>query len=314
MRRFSFCVGTFLFLCALTLSTAAGQMAGSRLGAEDGGQPIRNVPSLPTLDHHAVERYIAIDGRAEVRVRPTEIRIVLAITSERPSAPECRAEIEEQIRKLKADWLALGITAENIVEDFISVLPMYEWAIEERGGRDVGVEKKNGFRMQTNIHLAVPNDETAPQAFTVAFQHGVADIIGFDYWSRELDGVKIEARNQAVQSARGKADALFSDLLGGSPPIINLQEQTTIFYPESLYHSFVNTYQEGLNYTWRQDIPFLRAHRPRNTYYRGLFSDGDIQPRELPMNPEISVISTVRLYYESPAAKNAGPQDDENDD
>ena len=45
--------------------------------------------------------------------------------------------------------------------------------------------------------------------------------------------------------------------------------------------------------------------RPRNTYYRGLYTDGDMQPSELPMQPEISVISTVRLYFESPAAKRA---------
>jgi hypothetical protein len=53
---------------------------------------------------------------------------------------------------------------------------------------------------------------------------------------------------------------------------------------------------------FNRNVPFIHASRPRNTYYRGLYSDGDIQPRDLPMNPEISVISTVRLYFKSPAA------------
>jgi hypothetical protein len=47
------------------------------------------------------------------------------------------------------------------------------------------------------------------------------------------------------------------------------------------------------------------GHRPRNTYYRGLYMDGDIQASQLAMEPEISVVSTVRLYYESPAAARA---------
>jgi hypothetical protein len=53
---------------------------------------------------------------------------------------------------------------------------------------------------------------------------------------------------------------------------------------------------------FNRNVPFIHASRPRNTYYRGLYSDGDVQPRDLPMNPEISVVSTVRLYFKSPAA------------
>ena len=57
-------------------------------------------------------------------------------------------------------------------------------------------------------------------------------------------------------------------------------------------------------------VHLLNRYRLRNTYYRGLYADGDVQPRELPMTPEISVISTVRLYFKSPAAvgkKKAAP-------
>lgn len=46
----------------------------------------------------------------------------------------------------------------------------------------------------------------------------------------------------------------------------------------------------------------LQGQRPKNTYYRGFHSNGDIQPRDLPMKPGISVVSTVRLYFESSAA------------
>jgi hypothetical protein len=87
--------------------------------------------------------------------------------------------------------------------------------------------------------------------------------------------------------------------------VINVQEQTTVHYPESLYHSFVNSHDEEFTTGWRRDTPFIRAHRPRNTYYCGLDFDGDIRARKLPMRPEISVVSNVRLYFESPAAKRA---------
>ncbi len=288
-----------LVLC-LSESASWAQFGGSRAGVESNSEA---VAGLPMLERQVVEGFIALDGRAEVRVRPTEIRIVLAVTSEGLTAQECNGLINEALIKLKKSWLEMGIPAESAVEDFIAVLPLYQWELEKRGNSDIGVEKKVGFRMQTNVHLAVPNDATASKALTMAFEQGVTDIIAFDYWSKELDDFKSQARELAVKAARSKSELLFAAVFDSVPPVINIQEQTTIRYPESLYHSFVNTYAEELETGWRRDTPVIRAYRPRNTYYRGLYSDGDVQPRELPMHPEISVISNVRLYFESPASK-----------
>ena len=291
----------FLLTC-LPVPALFGQFGGSRAGLKNNA---RGIPPLTHLEREIAEGYIAIEGRAEIRVRPTEIRIVLAVTSQGETAQKCQQTIAATVARLKTAWSKLQIAPANIVEDFIAVLPLYEWNLEKRGGIDVGVEKRVGFRMQTNIHLAVPNDATAPAAFTAAFEQGVTDIIAFDYWSRELDSIKGKARAQAVKAARGKSDILLGALFDERPPVINVQEQTTIRYPESLYHSFVNSYEEDVTPAQRRTTPLIRAYRPRNTYYRGLNSDGDIQARELPMHPEISVVSTVRLYFESPAAKRA---------
>ena len=281
-------------------------MVGSRGGAEmlsgAGSNPVTST-NLPVLGREVVESFIAIDGRAEVRLPPTEIRIVLAVTSEGKTAQECQTAIDAAIAQLKTVWSRMGIPAEKIVEDFIAILPVYEWSIEERSGVDVGVEKSAGFRMQTNIHVAVPDDSTAARALNAAFAQEVTDIIAFDYWSKELDKIKVEARKQAVKAAREKADLLLTALFDTAPPVINVQEETTVVYPESLYQSFTNTYEQDVSMSgWRRDIPFIRAYRPRNTYYRGLDFDGDVRAPELPLRPEISVVSTVRLYFESGAA------------
>ncbi len=271
------------------------------------------VADLPVLAREVAESFIAIDGRAEIRVRPTEIRIVLAVTSEGQTAQQCQQAIDETMSKLKQSWTAVGIPGENIVEDFIAVLPVYDWNIEKRGGGDVGIETKSGFRMQTNVHLAVPNDANAAKAFSLAFEQGVTDIIAFDYWSRDLDEVKVKAREQALQAARSKSDVMLAALFEIRPSVINVQEQTIVRYPESLYESFVNSYGGEVTPPWRRELPFIKAYRPRNTYYRGLHSDGDIQPRELPMHPEISVVSTVRLYFESPATQHVDKEDEQED-
>jgi uncharacterized protein YggE len=201
-----------------------------------------------------------------------------------------------------AAWTTLGIAAEKVHVDFIAVLPRYEWRLEKRGDVDVGVEQKAGYRMQSNLHLAVESEAQAQAALARAFAEGVTDIIAFDYLSDELDAIKLKAREQALTAARTKADLLLA-VLPDRPRVINLQERTDVRYPESMYQSFSNAYDEQVTPAYRSDVPFLRAYRPQNTYYRGLHSDSDIQPAELPMRPEISVVSTVRLYFESPSAQ-----------
>jgi uncharacterized protein YggE len=274
-------------------------MGGSRAGVEAAEQAMLD---LPPLDPKVAMSYITLDGRAETRVRPSEIRIVLAVTAEGETAQSCQQAVAATIERLKAAWSRVKIAPENIVVDFIAILPSYHWSLEKRDNVEVGVEKKSGYRMQSNIHVAVPNSSQAEAVLAQAFSEGVTDIIAFDYWSRDLDAVKVQVRQEAVKAARAKVDALLGTLFSEKPPIINVQEKTTVRYPESMYASFRASNEEVVNEDWRRNVTLIHAYRPRNTYYRGLSSDGDIQPRELPMRPEISVISTVRLYFKSPAA------------
>lgn len=296
----SLCVAAVLLVAALvSVPLAIGQMVGSRGGAEPTAD---GVADLPLLDSTAAEGYITIEGRAEVRVRPTDVRMVLAVTSEAEMAPKCQQSIDTAIDGLRAAWAKMGIGPERVVVDFIAVLPRYEWVAAKHGDIDAEVEKKVGYRMQTNVHLAAHGEAEARAALSKALDQGITDIIAFDYWSKDLDDVKVKVRGEAVKAARGKADLLLGTLFADRPLVINVQEQTTVRYPESLYHSFTNTLEETVTGGYRRDVPYIGAYRPRNTYYRGLYIDGDVQPHELPMNPEISVISTVRLYFKSPAA------------
>jgi len=298
-------LAVFFALASLPAPLALGQLAGSRAGLAEqrGAVEAGPVADLPPLDPEIAQGYIAIDGRAVVRVRATEIRVVMAVTGEGQTAQECRQTVEATLQRLTAAWAKMGIAPEKLVVDFIAVLPRYEWRVENRDGVDVNVEKKAGYRMQTNVHLAAKNESEAQAAINRAFEQGVADILGFDYWSKDLDDIKVTARAQALKAARSKADVLLGAMFEKRPRAINVQEQTVVRYPESLYHSFTNTYAEAMTPSLRRDMPLIHAQRPRNTYYRGLVGDGDVQPRELPMAPEISVVSTVRLYFASPAAK-----------
>lgn len=245
--------------------------------------------------------YITVEGTATLRVKPTQIRLVLAVTSQGETAQECQTASQEKVAALRRQWQQLDIPPENIVEDFIAVLPTYRWDPEERDGTKVLVEHRDGYRMQTNLHLAVPTEEEAMEAIRQAFALDVSDIITFDYWADGLDEKKREARKLALKTAREKAETLLS-AFDQKPAPINVQEFTTLRFPRSNYRTFTNALEEEVR-NWSSSTPRIRAFRPKLTFYDDVDLNADVRPDELAMHPEISVISQVRLYYESPGRR-----------
>ena len=58
-----------------------------------------------------------------------------------------------------------------------------------------------------------------------------------------------------------------------------------------------------MEYNRRRDMPTIKAYRPKMTFFQGLQSNADVNPKSPAMRPEINVASTVRLYFQSPAKK-----------
>jgi uncharacterized protein YggE len=288
-----------IFLCYLMQSQIVmGQLAGSRGGVygQNGGET--NWPEIPP---EIVERYITIEGVAEARIEATQLRIVLALSSEGTNAVECHADMQERLASVENSWKAMGIQPQSMHRDFIAILPRYQWQIENQNGSEVAVERLAGYRMQVNLHVEAQGEEEANAVIEAAFAKEVTDIIAFDYWNPEIDELKEQTRREATNAAKAKAEPLFETLFNEIPRVVNVQTQTKTHFPESLYESFENAYSQSIDLPSRRNLPSINAWRPKNTYYRGLQSDGDITPAELRLKPEITVVSRVRLYYLSPA-------------
>ncbi|HUG20463.1 MAG TPA: SIMPL domain-containing protein [Planctomycetaceae bacterium] len=309
MTRFTgilFIVLSFgLFTCPLTVRAQGFGGAGNLSESGRGGSGSHWTPAYETalLQPEYALNYITIDGTADMRIEPEGIRLVLAITSEAETADGCQEKNAAQVEAVREAWAGLNIPEENIVDDFINVLPVYEWRLIDRDGQQVRVQQREGYRMQSNLHLSIKTEQEAMAAINLAFKQGVTDIVTFDYWSSKLDEQKVKARAAAIAAAQEKAKALLV-VFPDPPKVINIQESTAVFYPHALYRTYENVLEEEVqfNSTWR-DKPAIRAYRPKMTFYQGLQTRSDKRPSSPAMRPEIAVVSTVRIYYQSPADK-----------
>lgn len=279
------------------------QSSGSRGGVNShpyGQQPMGTTSIL----EQRIEDYIKVDSKVELRVKPDQIRIVLAVSEHAQTSAECEEKVFSKIEHLKQALSEIGVKPNDIVDDFIAVLPRYKYVIEDLEGEKVAVETLMDYGMQSNLHIKVPDDELALSAIRAAFKLNVTDIIAFDYWSSELDSIKQKALKLAIEKANGKAKLILGQTFDVMPRPINVITSTNLIMPDSLYQSFNNTFSQSVTQNYRGKLPVITAFRPKNTYYKGNIDvSTDQQPDTVSMHCEISVVSTVQLFYASPVNK-----------
>lgn len=272
------------------------QSAGSRGGVN---APAAVVHAAPLPDHFAVEHYITIQGSAELRVVPTEVRVVLALTSDGATAAECHAHSKERVDALRAALQESDAAVEEFLVDFIALLPRYDWQVEERAGQRLAVERVTGYRLQTNVHLRTLSEAAAQGAVGEALALGITDVLAFDYDAAGLDAKKTEAQALALAEAERKAGLLLAGF-ATPPKRINVHESTRVVPPVDQYRSFGNDYSAAVTMPYRGELPQVAAARPKNTYYHGSGHATDVRPAGLPMQPEVAVVSAVTLYFAAP--------------
>ena len=289
-------------LCSMILiywvPTAHAQFSGSFGGTQGAGVQQSALPEFNPM----IQQYIQVDATVETRVEPDQVRIVLAVTHDGKTPAECKEAVFSKIDQLRSALVSSGLKKEDIVDDFIASLPRYEFKPEDRGGRKYSVEFKSGYSMQSNLHIKAENDAAAMKVLQMAFDLGISDIIGVDYGSSTLDAAKTDALKQAISKAQEKSELLLS-VFEKRPEPINIQSATEVVQPSANYVSFDNSNSETYRYG-KKDLPEIRAFRPKNTFYKGYFNpQADVQPNDVAMKSEITLVSKVSLFYASPVAK-----------
>jgi uncharacterized protein YggE len=301
-----------IFALQATASNLFGQLSGSRGG--DHGRVPSKIQLFSVPKSH--EEPIVVKGTAQRSIKPTEMRMIWAITAQHAVPAEANKLLIAHLNKIRQAWINGGIENNEIVEDFISAVPQFKWTASE--GENVLTEEFDSYLVQSNLHVRVSSERQARQLVAIALDNDVTNLIGADYFA-EVDALAEEVRTEALQAAQKKSEQLFIIFKDGiQPKPANIAEQTQVIGPDSQYETFEQVVSQRVETNWSsQGRQFVRIHavRPRNTYYKGAGELADVNHFNLPMNPEILIKSTVEIVYVNPwQQENAKKKDSKNED
>ena len=270
------------------------QAAGLRGAAQEPALVQRLAPP----DAAAAERVITIEAVASLRVVPTQLRLVFAVSAVGEDTSTASAKVRDAVAAVKGKLAATGVAAADVDVDFIAAVPVYEWRVEKQSGRDAVVEKRTGTRVQYNLHVAAPDEAAALVVIEAATAGNGVDLLAVDYWSDDLERQQVAAQDKALEAAQAKAKRLLA-AFGAPPKLVNVHEATHVLYPQQLYQSLPHAEDSTGNW-YAGDQPRVPASRPLQVYYRGLFADVDRGDRTMPGARHLEVVTTVRLYFAAP--------------
>ena len=270
-------------------------------------------PNLNYLTAEMASKFITISGTAEVRVPANAYRVVLAIVTEHEDVKKAKQMAVEKVAAIEKDLAnKMNLGDEEIFEDFIAIFPSLEirgevFGEEKKEKPKHRLEQPSFYRYQTNLHIKLDKKGQVNQLIDIATDYSITDFVAIDYWADNIDALKLKARKKAIQAAKEKSD-LYLALFDERPRLVNLQEATRTTFPTALYRS----YQAQASDPWRGYYGFgggvfgptgQSENEPvkRIFYQRPPMVEADVREKHMPLESEITVVSTVVLYYEAPA-------------
>ncbi|MEK7148294.1 MAG: SIMPL domain-containing protein [Patescibacteria group bacterium] len=162
---------------------------------------------------------ISVEGTAEVFAAPDIANISFTIREEAAKVSDAQDKVAKKTKIALAGVRKLGVADKDIKTQNYSSYPKYEWregtvtcqglnCPPPRPGKQVIV----GYEVSQSVSIKVRNLESVNALVDGLATAGVTEMQGPNFAIDDEDGLKAEARKQAIDKARAKAEVLAGDL------------------------------------------------------------------------------------------------------
>ncbi|KQC11716.1 MAG: hypothetical protein APR63_04035 [Desulfuromonas sp. SDB] len=225
-------------------------------------------------DYH----YISVNGESTIEIVPDKVLITLGVETRNTDIVVAQQENNQIIKDVFSIASSFGVDDDDMQTNYISVEPYYQDVYDYNGvwqGQEL-----EGYYVRNSVVLTLTDLSEFEDFITSVLESGVNYVHGIQFSSSNLDQYKNQARIEAIQDAKMKAQ-MMAEALGMEigEPITIYENQTSSWTWDSYYWG----------YSWAEMSTYSGIYCYDCT---GASSRNPIAPGQ------ISVISSVNISFE----------------
>jgi uncharacterized protein YggE len=163
--------------------------------------PFAAAQSTPEPGQETV-RSLTVSGIGVVKVEPDTASVSLGVISNNESLEVAQQEVSEALDSTTQTLTDLGILPEDIATSSYNIYPVPEY---DRDGNYVGIER---YEVSSGLTVTVRDIDSVGTVLDSAVEAGVNNIWSISFYVEDPAEAAAQARQAAVDDARGKADEL----------------------------------------------------------------------------------------------------------
>ncbi len=172
------------------------------------------------------QNIISVNGEGKVSAIPNIGRVEIGVRSESKVVATAQKENTTKMNEILKAIKALGIAEKDIKTSYYNIDPKYDWT----DGKSV----ISGYVVSQAVYVKIRETEKTSEVLRVATEKGANNIGSLSFEIDEMEGLRGQARELAIQNAKEKAETLakqlgvklgrvvsFSEMQGGYPVYSN---------------------------------------------------------------------------------------------
>lgn len=209
-------------------------------------------------------------------------------------------DVQENMDKRIADFqkglLALGIKENEIIIDFLSLVPEYEYDIEKKLFSRTYNEVPVGFELKKNVHIRFKDNKILDQIIAKAAENEIYDLSKVEYFIKDTDKLYQTLRQKAAQIIKKKEQVYDSLNIKLSTANKVADESFQTYFPFDRYRSY-SAISKGKT-SFSKNSKVNNQNRSPSAFYEKLDYDNIeciINPTIL--EPAVQLVFTLKVRY-----------------
>ena len=200
----------------------AGLLATSAVGA---GTVLAQDTATPESDVALGVPTVSVNGHGEVNVPPDTASVNIGVDVIKPTLAEAQETATAQATAVIEAFEAAGIAPEDIQTDYFSVNILRDYS------ENADPTLITGFEIINQLRVTVRDTDQLGELLDAAVNAGANSIYGVTFYVDDQTAAASEARVEAVEDARTKAEELASAAGMTLGPVVALSEGPTPLVP-----------------------------------------------------------------------------------